>query len=235
MEISPLGAMVRLEDDGELRVGQRLVVLASGPAASLGLCWLSLFLSSHGWLPSDVGRRLFSTNLVILAGNLLPALPMDGGRILATILLQRISSAAVNSVMRLSGVLIGGALIALNVFVSMHLGGWNLSLGAAGCFLMYASALCTTSSALAELRMFMDRKIMLESKGVLTCKWKAVSEHLPLRRGVHMLVPGCFTVFVLVDQIKGEINDTVTENRLISAYLHDPGGDFSTFSKQCGK
>ena len=50
------------------------------------LAWLSIRLTAWGWLPHSMGKRLFLSNAAILAVNLLPALPLDGGRLLSLLL-----------------------------------------------------------------------------------------------------------------------------------------------------
>src|SRR5262245_51310961 len=64
-----------------------LLIAAAGPAVSLVLGGLGLGLSSltHSWLFAWLGW----TNLIIAAFNLIPALPMDGGRILRALLTRR--------------------------------------------------------------------------------------------------------------------------------------------------
>lgn len=96
--LSPIGGLAKLERlPDEPR--QELVVALAGPAVTLlialGLgAWLQLtgrqqelllFTPGSGQLVSD----LFRVNVFLLAFNLLPAFPMDGGRVLRAILAKR--------------------------------------------------------------------------------------------------------------------------------------------------
>lgn len=227
IEITPLGGMMRLEEDADLSAIQRILVLLAGPLVSLGLCWLSLWLTNAGVLSTEIGRQLFMSNLLFLAGNLLPALPMDGGRVVALLLALRLRRETVDRIMRGMGTAIGFGFIILNLILSIRYGGWNLSLSMTGCFLMYAAAHCTTTSALAELRAFMDRKIRLECKGVVPCKWVTVTKQLPLRKAIKQLAPNGYTLFACVDPSGLSPVKVLEENALIAAYLADPSKDIN--------
>ena len=82
IEITPLGAMMRLEDEERLPLTARISVILAGPLMTLILCALSLRLTQNGVIPRETGRLIFLSNAGILLVNLLPALPLDGGRLL---------------------------------------------------------------------------------------------------------------------------------------------------------
>lgn len=224
IEITPLGALMRLEDEAALPPGRRLAMLLAGPAASLLLCWIALLLTRCGIIGKHAGQLLFMSNLSILLVNLLPALPLDGGRVLALLLSLCLSADSVRRAMRSLGMIFGCACIALNLLLTWKMGGWNLSLACAGCFLMYAACTGTTTAALAELRAFMDRKLRLEQRGCMGCRVVAVTESLTLRGAVGALAPSLYTLFLLIQPGTMRCLGYVTEERVISCYLLTPGG-----------
>ena len=224
IEITPLGALMRLEDDEALRPSKRLPVLLAGPVMTLLLCYLALFLTQIGWLPWATGRMLFLCNAAMLLINLLPALPLDGGRVLALVLSLLARPETVKAVMRFLGSALGLGCVVLNLWLSWFRGGWNLSLAAAGCFLMYSAARSTTSFAMAELRDFMDRKSRLESCGVLPCRWITVTGDAPLRQVVRCLRPRRHTMVCVAGDGVAEHRGFLTEQAVIAAYLDHPSG-----------
>ena len=79
VEITPLGAMMRLEDEERLPLTARISVILAGPLMTLILCALSLWLTQNGVIPRETGRLIFLGNTGILLVNLLPALPLAKG------------------------------------------------------------------------------------------------------------------------------------------------------------
>lgn len=88
--LSPIGGMARLVRLPK-KPSQEMVVAAAGPAVNLVLGALSWFaLKSLPWAQFGAGGAIAAeltnwfmmTNALLLGFNLLPALPMDGGRIL---------------------------------------------------------------------------------------------------------------------------------------------------------
>ncbi|MBW8269541.1 site-2 protease family protein [Caldovatus aquaticus] len=93
----PIGGVARLERIPE-QPGQELVVALAGPAVSLAIA-LALWLVLGGFVPEgsvevqrpgvDLLARLALVNAFLAAFNLIPAFPMDGGRVLRALLAYR--------------------------------------------------------------------------------------------------------------------------------------------------
>ncbi|MBQ7850491.1 MAG: hypothetical protein IJ343_12255, partial [Clostridia bacterium] len=222
MELTPLGAVLRLEDEERLPPLRRFVMLAAGPAMTLLLCALSLHLTRTGVLPISLGKRVFAANLALLLLNLLPALPLDGGRMLSLLLGRFLRADAVARIMRTTGTLLGVAAIVLSVCLAWQQGSMNLSLASAGCFLMYTAAQATTTQALHELRRLMDRKITLEGRGFAPVWRMAVMADQPLHRVVRLVHPSKVTEFVVMERGTMRVLGVLTEAEAIGGWLDSP-------------
>lgn len=152
VEITPLGAMMRLEDEERLPLTARISVILAGPLMTLILCALSLWLTQNGVIPRETGRLIFLGNAGILLVNLLPALPLDGGRLLSAVLLRLLRRETCWRVMRIIGTAAGALLVVGGVVGAVRRWQGSWSLAAAGCFLLYSAVSATTSEALTELR-----------------------------------------------------------------------------------
>ena len=222
IELTPMGALLRLEDEQRLPPLRRALILAAGPAMTLLLCTLSLRLTAAGWLTASIGRVLFLSNAAILMMNLLPALPLDGGRLLALALGMLLRGETVARIMRTSGTVLGLSAIGFSLWLSWQFGGFNWSLAAAGCFLMYSASMATTTLAMHHLQALMARKTQLESRGHLPVRRVAILAATPLQRAVRLLHPRALTEFTLMEQGTLRPIGMLTEERLIAAYLDSP-------------
>lgn len=233
VELTPLGAVMRLEDEGRLSRFPRMLMLLAGPAATLIICWMAVHLTAHEVLSGEYGRLMFMTNLSILILNLLPVLPLDGGRVLSLLLEKLLPLRIARKTMRTIGCLIGVLLIALNIYASLRLGGWNLSLAFAGCCMLYTSSAATTTQAASELRYFMDRKIRFERKGRLHTRMISARADRPLRSLVRSLPASELALFACIEPGTLRMLGFIHEGELIQQYLNRPGMSLSEALRLC--
>ena len=235
VELTPMGAVLHQEDEILLSPMRRVVVLVAGPLCTLLLCWLAIILTQQGLLGIHIGRWLFVSNLGILLINLLPALPLDGGRLLLLLLQSMMPLQRACKVMVAIGKTIGIGLIVANIWCSYHLGGWNFSLGLAGCCILYGTEHAVTTRAMEELRALIDRKIRLERQRTLPMVWLAVLQHTPVRKLITAMPSNCHTAFMIIEEGSQRCIGWVDESEVIQAYLSNPEISCANLAKNLDK
>ena len=223
LELTPLGAVMLLEDELKLPPLKRAAMLLAGPTASLVMAGLALWLTDSSWLAPAVGSQLFLCNIAIVMINLLPVFPLDGGRLLHLLLAGLLPAQLASKIMRMLGGIVGIGLIMLNIIVSVRHGGWNLSLAFAGCTILYSTAAALTTEKLRELRVFMERKIALERRGYQPCRLLCAMGNYPLRRLLHALPGNRQVLCALLEPGSMALLGVISENQMIQHYLDWPG------------
>jgi Zn-dependent protease len=191
----PIGGVARLERIPE-QPRQELLVALAGPAVNLAIAtalWL-LLASVGGFVPFaelDVAKgpfleRLLLVNLFLAGFNLVPAFPMDGGRVLRALLATRLSyvratevAASVGQVMAFLFGFVGLFTNPFLVFIALFV--W---LGASG-----EAAMAQMRSAFSGLPV---------SRAMLT-EFAALAPGDPLSRAVELTLAGSQSEFPVVE------------------------------------
>jgi len=184
----PIGGMARLERIPE-EPGQELLIALAGPAVTLAIATLlypvlSLAGDPVAWSLADfdapgIPKQLFYMNVLLLAFNLIPAFPMDGGRVLRAVLAWRLDyvqatriAASIGQMVAIGGAVLGiysqewmGVLIALFIFFAAGQEAQMVATRAAGKGIIIDQMMVTrfvTIPVHATLRMAAD--ILLETE-----------------------------------------------------------------------
>ena len=85
LELMPFGCTAHIESFAVVSPGAEIAMAAAGPLANLALAALLQF-GADVTAEDTFLAALYRSNLSLAAVNLLPALPMDGGRVLCCVL-----------------------------------------------------------------------------------------------------------------------------------------------------
>ncbi|MEW6573695.1 MAG: M50 family metallopeptidase [Bacillota bacterium] len=138
IELFPFGGVARLEGAGALSPGQEIAVALAGPLTSLAFFCVGLGSMHLGYLTGGTGQFFLTANLMLALFNLLPGLPLDGGRILRAWLSGKHGLGGGTLIAARAGQFIGLVTIILGVLGPV-LGRWGLDAAAIGFFIFYAA------------------------------------------------------------------------------------------------
>lgn len=211
LSIYPFGAVMQL--DGVTTIcDMKWTVAAAGPFASLAFAGL-LKLSETAVGGSPAVETLVRMNLAIALLNLLPVFPLDGGRVLKTILIKSLRERAAKTVL----LLLTGAFSAI-----MLIGGVILIIGGRPLWTLPMIAPFLLISAIAEMKVpdagriarVMERKEALLRGQAQRTVMITVSDVTTVGEAMTLLSMRCCTVF----RVKGErCAKELDENALLEA------------------
>lgn len=86
IELLPFGGVAVIDEWGNARAKEEIVVSLAGPFQHIWMILLSYVFYVTGWWSQEWTLYFMKSNLVIAAFNMLPIYPLDGGRILQSML-----------------------------------------------------------------------------------------------------------------------------------------------------
>ncbi len=164
LRITPIGAAVSVNDAIELRAEAEAAVAMAGPMTSLVLAGAGYILLAYG-KPDIAGAEFFvGANIVLALLNLLPAFPLDGGRVARALLAERMGVAgATRAVVNVSR-WIGGLAVAAGA-VGAATGALSPLVAAMGVLIWLEAGREARSAPYSAMRSAMRKRAGLAQKG----------------------------------------------------------------------
>lgn len=208
--LAPYGASAFCQIDG-ISYKDEIFLALSGPLVNVFLCvacaglwWF--FPETYGF--TDV---IMQANATMLAINLLPAYPLDGGRVLNCILRSFLKEKAVSVILKISGALVAFALAVL-YFTCIK----NLSL------LIFCAFLVLSLFEKGEQTALIDFSVKNKLCGGLQVKYVLVDKDITFRKALKFLNSRQYLILQLYD---GDCLQEMTQDemyqKLLSSSVYD--------------
>lgn len=218
VELLPFGGVARIEDVLELDPDVETNVALSGPLFNFVLVVLSMVAYANivSWQQNEAFLFFIRCNLVLGIFNLLPALPLDGGRILRAKLSGVLGfQQATETAVRISK-LMAMLLLALGLFL-FYQGHFHITLFVAAGFLYYAAEKERTLAMYTFIRSLSRKKKMFYEQGVMPLTTLMALGDAPLKdilrrfamKKYHRVVVVNREGKVLGETMESEIVDTI--------------------------
>jgi stage IV sporulation protein FB len=200
IELLPFGAMARIERLADAGAASEIMIAAAGPLASMGLAVLCYIAEHQAGNWQEVLVFYMEVNLMLAGFNLLPALPLDGGRILRAILALRrdyreataivVTMSHITSVMLL--VMAGAAYWLYNTI--------NLTMLVAAGFLLLTARAENNLAGFRAMRILANKKAELTSCKIMPSSHLTAMESAPIREVIRLLGSEEYYIVHVVDQ-----------------------------------
>lgn len=223
IELTPFGGIMYASREKNSAKGLRGTVIAlAGPLANYAFILLISSESVRAYLSFDILKNLIASNWVMLALNLLPALPLDGGQAMFCLGYYHCRISALISVLTSLGVLVGFALVAIAVYGLVKLDVLNCSLVIIGVYLLrYAHV--HQKLFKAENLYVIIREKMYETNQTLPVRMFSVAEGVPIHTLLMCMDDRSASVFLY--KKAGKIS-LISEQQVCSAMMRNPNLPF---------
>ncbi len=226
----PIGGVARLERLPE-KPSQELVVALAGPAVNVVIALVLYFLLGLGGIflrdPGDdpdavqlwnLPTSLLAANIALVLFNLIPAFPMDGGRVLRALLAMRLPHARATQIAAMIG---QGCAV---VFGFWGIFGFGDTIGRGGptvVLIAFFIFMAASQEATAAQMRDVTRRVRL-SEALIT-DFKTLPLEATLADAVALLLRGTQQDFPVVDEA-GRAAGVLTRQDLVAALGNDPRG-----------
>lgn len=212
IEILPFGGVARLRASTMgWNARHETVIAIWGPMVNVFLVLLTVLLHWTGMISENSSSSFVTLNLTLLFFNLLPGLPLDGGRIArAGLALSMGFEQATRVVTRMSFIL--SVLLMVVGVLSLYLGYADAGLLALGVFLLYSAYTLAKQSRYDTLR-FLDAKRRERPTDVQPLRSLVVQENMRIGDVVARFSPGAYHLVYVQETSTGHTAPCVIEER----------------------
>lgn len=218
IELTPFGGSMQIPLVEALPPRQVFILSAAGPVSNLILLCLSLLVSWRFSIFHPFLLSFIQGNAAMLCINLLPVLPLDGGRMLLSVLSRYFNRARLLRIFLLCGRLTALVLILLSFIFALH-GTPRFSYAILGVYLLYAAALEEKTGVSRYLAAFMARRIRFEKRKTLPVQTLCASSALPVFMLIGQLRPGAYHIIHVIHEPSLRLMGQLSEADLLSYIL----------------
>ena len=225
IQLLPFGGSAKMENPYRIPPARLIAVALAGPAANLALIVLCAALTQWGLVRAASAASLFQMNLTLMLFNLLPALPLDGGRILYALLQRPLGESRALRLGLWLGRILAAALIAFAVGLGFRSGRWNLTLILAAVFLLASGPDESAAWARSRAQRLGDA---LESAAIRPVRILQLPADTSVSRALELLRPRERCWFLLTD---GGNPRALLDERSLLRHLIDGGAPEATLGE----
>jgi stage IV sporulation protein FB len=198
LELLPFGGVVQFDKAFCGTPGSEIAIALAGPIHNLICAGLVFTLLRREMLPPGFGKFVFELNLAMGLFNLLPAIPLDGGRVIRAVLSHSIGVARATAVAVNIGRIMGFVMLILGVYL-VFAGEGNIFLPSLGGFLMFAASRESEEVLYMRIQDSLRKKERLIKDGCMCAEVIASYEQTPLVEVVRKFPPGKVSIVMVLD------------------------------------
>ncbi|WP_026475951.1 site-2 protease family protein [Alkaliphilus transvaalensis] len=215
IELFPFGGVIKVDDELVLEPYKEIIVSIAGPLSNFLMFSIGYFLGLYFPIKEELLMIFLRANIMIGIFNLVPIIPLDGGRILRAILNYLWGMKRATKI----SVLIGKTLSVLLLLTGIYYTSQSIEhlyLILLAIFLYFNVHREKKMVFFLFFRDVLRKKKTLQKKGIMNSKYLTVIETIDISRVFHEFSTGRYH-FVTVISLKGEILGTLTESQILDA------------------
>ena len=222
LELFPFGGAAYCEDLFEGRKLEESIMALAGPALNVVLLFGAQALRWQGVWTGELAEDFVRFNFWLAAFNLIPVLPLDGGRVARALFAESFGFVKTTKFLAWAGKWLG---VLLALYGTLLWGGGKLAEGALtfiilGGFFWLAGSKEISLAHITFLRQLTRKKEDLLKKGLMRSLWVTVQKDTPLVRIVEQFTPDRYAMISLANEDLG-LDRILTETDVVEGMLRE--------------
>jgi len=199
IELLPFGGVARIESLFEVNPRDEVYIAVVGPLSNVLLVLGCMGLRKIGLIPHKDYDFFIQANLMLAGFNLLPAFPLDGGRILRAILSRELGIKRATRITTIGGFALA-LFLAMTGAYAIYYGIFNPTLFVMAGFLAYSAVKENRMASYVMVRDLTFKRDILIREGAVQSRELVVLYDLPLKDVIKKFVPHRYHSIVVVDE-----------------------------------
>jgi stage IV sporulation protein FB len=229
VQLLPFGGVAEVEEQGTVPAREELIVALAGPFQHVWLIGLSWLMKLAGVFQAEWWDYFVNANLMIGLFNLLPILPLDGGKVLQSLISYNLSYRRTIEICTYISLMMSVFIVGTALFRAFK-GDIQLNLLVIGLFLLYSNWYHYRNLPYHFVRFLMNREAVvgrLISRGTLA-QPIVVQQHRKVADIVKLFMRDKYHLIYVIGE-KGTIRAVLPEQRLVNSYFAEtpPGSPVS--------
>ncbi|AJA48411.1 putative metalloprotease [Clostridium pasteurianum DSM 525 = ATCC 6013] len=213
VEILPFGAVLTVNDFEEASFKEDLIISLSGPIFNLVLA--VIFYIVYLYFHNTIINSLFLTNAALGVFNLVPALPLDGGRIFRNLMARKIRYRLANFIIIIVSICIGSAFMLYYIYCFFK-GQMNLSFGIIALYIIIYSFREKERIAYIIMSDIIKKKFKFIKRGYIENKSFSIYSKNDLLKALSLVEKNKYNIFTVLDD-ELRVIDIIYEEEILEA------------------
>ncbi|AJQ27088.1 M50 family metallopeptidase [Pelosinus fermentans] len=228
VELLPFGGVARIEGLGAASSKSEMIIAAAGPAASVVLAAIVYSSMFYFNLWTEIWDFFYKANIMLAIFNMIPGLPLDGGRIFRAWLALYIDYGKATAIAAGISKCVSISLVCIVIFQYVQGSTVNISFLVAAIFLYTTAKSELKVAGFRTLRIMAQKKTLLRSRGMMPTTHLTVMEGVLLKDIVRLFRPDQYYVMLVVNddcRVCGTLTETEVWEGLPKNGLHASIGE----------
>ena len=216
IEILPFGGRIRSTLE-EASAEEELLTVLAGPLVNFAVVGLIVFLSSQKLVPAEIARQFTHYQLMLGIFNMLPALPLDGGRIFALWLSQRVGYTSSVRIASQTGKMLAYSMMFV-ALIGLFFKRVFISLFMASFFLLQQASKEEKKAQYTFMKHLTKKTEKLSKNKYLPGEIIVVGEDTPVKKILYLFAPQKYFIVYILDK-NMEIKKYLTETEIFDKVI----------------